>query len=81
MARPLKFRDFRKIMKRFGVGLRQSRRKPIHWMLVRDIEGVRYCYPIAVHGGEVKGAYVSKTRRHFKLRPEDGVTDEEFYGK
>ena len=81
MTRPLKFRDFAAIMRRFGITCRQSRHKSTHYILSKAIEGVTCTYCVAVRRGEVNGVYIAKTRRAFRLQPKDGVSDKDFFGR
>jgi hypothetical protein len=49
-------------------------------MFFRVVDGLRMSYPVPRHGKDVKQCYVSGCRKKFKLREQDGITDEMFYG-
>jgi hypothetical protein len=76
--RPLKLRDLERILRHFDVFADRSRGKGSHILFFRRFaEGV-FTYPVP-NRAEVKLCYVRDCRRRFRLTPEDGITDEEFY--
>lgn len=78
MNRPLRFRELRRILKRYGIVEVPDRGKGSErWFEGRVPTG----YPITCHGEgkEVGRGLVAAVRRHFKLTPTDGVSDHEFY--
>jgi hypothetical protein len=81
--RPLKYRDLVKRLRLFGVVENKTRGKGSHRMLIRVVEGVKCSYPIRCHHeGEVKPrAVIGALRRRLRLTDEDGISDEDFYGK
>lgn len=83
MDRSLKYRDLLKILKRFGVWEDARRGKGSERMLCRAIRGRELRYPTKCHneGDEKPKAVVRAIRRALGLTAEDGVSDEQFYGK
>ncbi len=81
--RPLKYRDLLQRLRLFGVVENKARGKGSHRLMIRVVEGVKYFYPIRCHNeGEVKPrAVIGALRRRLRLSGEDGISDEEFYGK
>lgn len=69
------FHDFKRKFERFGVSVIHRTK---HVMLERIIGGIRVCYPVAVKRRKVADVYVRKARKRFKLRPEDGISNEEY---
>lgn len=49
-------------------------------MFFRIIDGVELSYPIPTNRRPVLKQYVRGIRRRFQLLPEDGVSDDDFYG-
>ena len=80
MGRPFSFREFKRVMARFGVTVKQGS-KSTHYKLSKSIRGERRVYTIAVHHNEVLDVYIRKTRRVFELPPENGVSDAAFFSK
>ncbi len=79
MDRRLTFRDLRRILKRYGILEVRGRGKGSErWFEGRVPTG----YPITCHGEgkEVGVGLVKAVRRHFRLTPEHGVSDHDFYG-
>jgi hypothetical protein len=79
MDRPLKFRDLERILRHFGAWIDVGRGKGSHCLALRIVAGERCSYPIPRHGNEVNSRYVTGCRKRLKLRPDDGVSDEDFY--
>lgn len=77
--RPIKMRDLKKILARYGVECSASRGKGSHILFEKmSPEGV-FSYPIPTHDRDVKVCYVQGCRKKFRLRAIDGVTDQDFY--
>jgi len=77
--RRLKLRDLRSILSRYGVVADDSRGKGSHTMYIREVDGKTYSYPIP-NDKDVLPCYVKGVRKKLRLLPENGVTDEEFFG-
>lgn len=80
MARPLPFPVFKRILRRYGISIKQGS-KATHFKLGKVVAGKRRIYTIAVHDNQVLGWYIHKVRRIFQLLPEDGVSDRDFLEK
>jgi predicted RNA binding protein YcfA (HicA-like mRNA interferase family) len=80
---PLKYRKFRKIMESFGLREVKKQGKGSHRMFIQDPNGKRCSFPLACHNEnvELNKNVVNAARRTFSLTPDNGVTDEEFYGR
>jgi hypothetical protein len=76
MAGPLHYNDFIRKFRRYGVSV--SRIGATHSKMEKYVEGKLRVFIAVVHGNAVDPVYVSKARRRFKLRPEDGVSDRDF---
>lgn len=76
----LKFREFKAILESFGVECDPSRGKGGHVMFRMIVKGQRVSYPVP-GDREVKDCYVAACRRKFCLTPQDGITDDDFYGR
>ena len=76
----LKRHDFCRILASFGIHEDTSRGKGGHTLFWKDFEDGRFTYPVP-NDKEVKPCYVKGARKKFRLTPEDGVTDEDFYGR
>ena len=80
MARQrLKLRDLKRILKRYGVDREIGRGKGSHILFFKDFPEGRFTYPMPDRA-DVLPAYVKGCRKRFRLLPEDGVSDEEFFG-
>jgi hypothetical protein len=82
MARQrLKLRDLRKILRSFGVVEDVAAGKGSHTVFRRQLpEGV-FSYPVPTTSDDVHPKYVKGCRERFRLTPEDGISDEAFYGR
>jgi hypothetical protein len=78
--RSLNLRELRTILARFGAWEDSSRGKGSHTMFFRVVKGGTYSYPIPTHNKEVHKRYVKGCRERLFLTPEDGVSDQDFYG-
>jgi hypothetical protein len=81
--RPLPYRDLLRILKRYGVYEEANRGKGSERMLARIIDGHVIRYPTRCHSSndEKPRGVIRAIRRHFKLTSDDGVSDDEFYGR
>jgi hypothetical protein len=79
--KPLRYRDLRKILKRFGIEERKSRGKGSERIFSGMVNGKLVRYPTKCHneGDEKPIPVINAIRRAFGLTEENGVTDEEFY--
>jgi len=80
---PLRYRDLRAILKRFGISEDKSRGKGSERMFVGVVAGRTVRYPTKCHNeGDVKPVpVINAIRRHFHLTEADGVSDDRFYGR
>ncbi len=76
----LKLRDLRKILRSFGVEEQKSKGKGSHTTFYKQFPEGRYTYPIPDRV-DVLPCYVKGARRKFRLTAEDGVTDDDFFGR
>jgi hypothetical protein len=81
--KPLKYRDLRKILKRYGVLEDKSRAKGSERMFYGIVAGIIVRFPTKCHGeGDLKPIpVINAIRRAFRLTEIDGVSDDEFYGR
>lgn len=78
--RTIKLKTLRRILRRYGVEKVRSRGKGSHVLFRKEFpEGV-FTYPVPDRK-DVDVRYVRECRKKFRLTAEDGVSDEEFYGK
>jgi hypothetical protein len=80
MDRPLKLRELRRILSRYGVFEDSSRGKGSHTVFYRRFPDGLFSYPVPTTRDPVLVCYVKGCRKKFRLTPEHGVSDEEFYG-
>jgi hypothetical protein len=78
--RRLKLRDLRKILRSFGIGEDRSRGKGDHILFYKQFADGCFSYPIP-DKADVLPCYVSGARRKFRLTREDGVSDDDFFGR
>lgn len=71
----VKLRDLKKIMARYGIAYIPGRK---HMAFVSS-DGTRYPMPHTKNSDDVERSYVNGLRRAFRLTPEHGVTDRDFY--
>lgn len=79
--RPVKLRELRKILRRFGVNEDPSPGKGSHTTFFKQFSDGTFSYPIPTHPLEVLVCYVQGCRKKFRLTKEHGVSDKDFYGK
>ena len=73
--------ELRRILKRYGVEEDSSRGKGSHTLFYKQFAEGEFTYPIPTHDKDVNPAYVKGARRKFRLTPDDGVSDDEFFGQ
>ena len=75
MPPPMKWADFRRIMKYYGVSIEPGGK---HWKIEKMVDGIRQVYTVSVHGSEIDFVYVHGARSRFKLNSKNGITDKDF---
>ncbi len=80
MARSLKLRDLTRILRSFGVERSDLRGKGSHVLFWKEFPEGKFSYPVPKKP-DVKPPYVKGCRRKFRLLPEDGVSDGEFFSR
>lgn len=78
--RKLKLHELRGILGRFGVQCDTSRGKGGHVLFFKAFPDGTFSYPVP-NRKDVLDCCMKGSRRKFRLLPEDGVSDDEFYGK
>lgn len=83
MEQTLKYRDLWRILKRYNVSESKVRGKGSERILSRVVSGGRVSIPTKCHkeSDQKPKAVFGAIRRALRLKPEDGVSDKEFYGK
>jgi len=83
MKKPLKYRDLRKRLRRYGVQEDPFRGKGSERMFVGYVAGRLVTYPTKCHseGDEKPVPVIEAIRRAFRLREEEGISDADFYGR
>ncbi len=81
MKKPLKYRELRKRLKKYGIAEDKKRGKGSERMFVGFVDGRMVTYPTKCHneGDEKPVPVIESIRRHFHLTEEHGITDEQFY--
>uniref|UniRef100_A0A7C2P0E9 Type II toxin-antitoxin system HicA family toxin n=1 Tax=Schlesneria paludicola TaxID=360056 RepID=A0A7C2P0E9_9PLAN len=76
--KPLKYRELRKILKRYGVEESRQHGKGSERMFVGVVNGRRVTYPTICHseGDDKPVPVIEAIRRAFSLTEDHGVTDE-----
>jgi len=84
LPRVKKWRDVKRVFGEYGVTAveesARGRRRPKHPYLASR-SGHKYPIPARKNSDDVQREYIEGARRRFGLTPENGVSDEEFYGK
>jgi hypothetical protein len=84
LPKAIKFRDLKRVFRSFGViaieGSSPGHKRKRHCLLA-DASGNKFPIPAHNDGDDVYRTYVEAARRKFRLTPEDGVSDREFYGR
>ena len=78
--RRLKLQELRKILISFDVVEDAGRGKGSHTCFQREIDGKWFSYPVPTNR-DVKPCYVKGVRKKLRLLPDDGVADEDFFGR
>jgi hypothetical protein len=78
--RRLKLTDLRRILTSFGVNETRHRGKGGHTLFWKEFVDGRFSYPIPDRK-DVLPCYVKGARKKFRLLPEDGVTDDDFFSR
>lgn len=73
----IKLRNLKKLLGKYHIVLKQGTKH----QYFESPEGMKYPIPSMTDNDDVEKAYVNGARRRFGLTREDGVTDDEFYGK
>jgi hypothetical protein len=78
--RPMKLRDLRAALRRYGVGERPARGKGSHTLFFRQFPEGEFTYPVPTNRDPVLICYVKGCQRRFRLTVQDGISDKDFYG-
>ena len=78
--RRIKLKDLRKILRNFGVTEEAGGGKGSHIKFTKEFDDGVYSYPVP-DVKDVLSCYVKGCRKKFRLTPEDGVSDDDFFGK
>ena len=83
MKKPLRYRDLRKRLKRYGIEEDKAGGKGSERMFLGYVEGRLVTFPTKCHneGDEKPVPVIEAIRRAFHLTEEHGVADREFYEK
>lgn len=76
----LKLSDLRRILLSFGVNETRGRGKGGHTLFWKQFPEGRFSYPVP-NRTDVLPCYVKGSRKKFRLLPDDGVTDEDFFSR
>lgn len=76
--RRLTFNELVRILRSFGVQADEAGGKGSHTKFWKQFPDGRFSYPVP-HDKEVLPCYVKGCRKKFRLMPEDGVSDEDFF--
>jgi len=84
LPRVKKWRDVKRVFAEYGIeaveGAAAGRRRPKHPYLASP-DGKKYPIPARKNSDDIFREYIESARRKFGLTPEEGVSDEAFYGK
>lgn len=64
----------------WALGCAIASRKGSHTLFDKQFDDSEFTAPIPTHGKGVNPTYVKGARRKFRLTPEDGVSDDDFFG-
>lgn len=78
---PFPLKKLRKCLTAYEVWEEPNRGKGSHTMFFREIDGGKFSYPVPTQDKEVPDKYVKGARKQFRLMPEDGVSDDEFFSR
>ena len=76
----LKLRELRRILSSYGVSEDSSAGKGSHTKFEKKFSDGSFSYPVP-KDKDVLPCYVTGCRKKFRLTPEDGVSDDEFFGR
>lgn len=76
----VKLHDLRRILASFGVEEDQSAGKGSHTKFFKQFPEGRFSYPVPL-SKDVLDCYVKGCRRKFRLMPENGISDEDFFSR
>ena len=76
----IKLKVLRKILRSFGVGEEPSGGKGSHIKFTMQFNDGVYSYPVPDER-DVNPCYVKGCRKKFRLMPDDGVSDDDFFGR
>jgi hypothetical protein len=78
---PFPLKKLRKILASFGVSEDPSRGKGSHTLFYKKFEDGEFSYPVPTSDKEVNDCYVKGCRKKFRLTKDDGVSDDDFFGR
>ncbi len=79
--RPLKLRELKRILKRYGIVENSSLGKGSHTTFVQVLPTGTFTYPVPTTRNDILICYIRGCRKKFGLTEEDGVSDKEFYDR
>lgn len=80
--RSIKMRDLIRLLARLDIEWIQRRGKGSHGVFVQTLpDGTKRTFPMPGNRKDVLVSYMGPLRRRFGLSADDGVSDDEFYGK
>ncbi len=78
----VKFRDLKRMFARFDIVAQRTKsvghRRKRHYLLIAP-DGTKFPIPAVRDGDDIARTYVEAARRKFHLRPEDGISNKDFY--
>jgi hypothetical protein len=82
VKKPLKYRDLRRRLRKFGIQENKVRGKGSERMFMGFVDGRLVTYPTKCHheGDEKPTPVIEAIRRAFHLTEQFGVSDKDFYG-
>lgn len=78
--RRLKLSQLRRILASFEISVDERRGKGSHTLFWKQFDDGYVSYPVP-NRKDVLPCYVKGARRRFRLLPEDGVSDDNFFGR
>ena len=79
MDTPLPLRRLRRILSAFGVEEDESRGKGSHTLFYKEFDDGRVSYPVPTNKNPVLLCNIRGCPRKFRLTPDHGVSDRDFY--
>jgi len=84
LPRVKKWRDVKRVFGEYGIvaveGAAPGHGRPKHPYLASP-DGQKHTIPASKNSDDIFREYIEAARRKFRLTPDNGVSDEEFYGK